>query len=49
VPAIVILISAALFLNTIITQKREAAIGLILMATGIPMWFWFTRKNKIKP
>ena len=45
VPAIVILISAALFINTIATQPREAGIGLILMATGIPMWYWFSRKK----
>lgn len=46
VPAIVILFSAALFINTIATQPREAIIGLTLMLTGVPMWFWFTRKNK---
>ncbi|TMI66360.1 MAG: amino acid permease [Bacteroidetes bacterium] len=45
VPAIVIIISAALFVNTIITQPREAGIGLALMATGIPMWYWFNRKK----
>jgi APA family basic amino acid/polyamine antiporter len=49
VPAIVILISAGLFINTIYKKPEEATYGLILMATGIPMWFWFTRKNKIKP
>ncbi len=46
IPAIVILFSAALFINTIITQPREAGIGLALMLTGVPMWFWFNRKNK---
>ena len=40
VPAIVILFSAALFINTIATQPREAIIGLTLMLTGVPMWFW---------
>ena len=45
VPGIVIIISAALFINTIITQPREAGIGLILMASGIPMWYWFSRKR----
>ena len=45
VPAIVIIISAALFVNTIITQPREAGIGLALMATGIPMWYWFSSKR----
>lgn len=46
VPAIVILFSATLFINTIIIQPREAAIGLVLMLTGVPMWYWFNRKNK---
>jgi APA family basic amino acid/polyamine antiporter len=46
VPAIVILFSAALFINTIVAQPREAAIGLALMLTGVPMWYWFNRKKK---
>jgi APA family basic amino acid/polyamine antiporter len=46
VPAIVILISAGLFINTIATRPREAVIGLILMLTGVPMWYWFTRKKR---
>jgi basic amino acid/polyamine antiporter, APA family len=46
VPAIVILFSAGLFLNTIITQTELALFGLMLMLTGIPMWYWFNRKNK---
>jgi basic amino acid/polyamine antiporter, APA family len=45
VPGIVIVISAALFINTIITQPREAGIGLVLMFTGVPMWYWFNRKR----
>jgi APA family basic amino acid/polyamine antiporter len=46
VPAIVIVFSAALFINTIREQPREAAIGSALMLTGVPMWFWFNRKSK---
>jgi APA family basic amino acid/polyamine antiporter len=46
VPAVVILISIALFLNTIVRQPQEAVIGLVLMATGIPMWYWFSTRNK---
>lgn len=46
VPALVILFSAGLFINTIITQSRDAAIGLVLMFTGVPMWYWFNRKKK---
>jgi APA family basic amino acid/polyamine antiporter len=48
VPAIVILISAGLFINTIIVQTREAAIGLVLMLIGVPMWYWFSRKKEVR-
>jgi len=45
VPAIVILFSAALFINTIFAKPGEAAIGMILMLTGVPMYFIFLRKK----
>ena len=47
VPAIVIFISVALFINTIIKQPREASIGLVLMLIGVPMWYYFN-KNKAR-
>jgi APA family basic amino acid/polyamine antiporter len=46
IPAIIILFSAALFFNTIITQPALASFGLLLMLTGIPMWYWFTKRRK---
>jgi len=46
VPVIVILFCAALFFNTIIERPREAGIGMALMLSGIPFWFWFSRKTK---
>lgn len=49
VPAFVILIAAGLFVNTIITQPREAGFGMILMLTGVPMWYWFNRKKTVSP
>ena len=45
VPAIVILISAGLFINTIYARPVQATYGLILMLTGVPMWYWFNRKK----
>jgi APA family basic amino acid/polyamine antiporter len=45
VPAIVILFCAALFINTIYARPREAAIGMALMLTGIPMYYFFRKKN----
>ncbi|MCY7351024.1 MAG: amino acid permease [Cytophagaceae bacterium] len=46
VPAVVILFCAALFVNTIFTRPREAAIGVVLMLTGVPLYLWFTRANR---
>jgi len=46
VPAIFILFCIGLFFNTIITRPREAAIGLILIFSGIPVYFLLKRLNK---
>ncbi len=47
VPAFYILFCIGLFLNTIITKPREAAIGLALILAGIPVyWILARRKDK---
>ncbi|MGI4022796.1 MAG: APC family permease [Janthinobacterium lividum] len=46
VPAIVVLFCAGLFINTFFSRPREAALGMVLMLTGVPMYWWFKRKNK---
>lgn len=46
VPAIVVLFCIALFFNTIVARPREAAIGIVLMLTGIPMYWWFTKRSR---
>jgi APA family basic amino acid/polyamine antiporter len=46
VPAIVILFCATLFINTIFARPREAGIGVVLMLTGVPMYFWFKKNNR---
>lgn len=46
VPAIIIFVSIALFINTIMVKPTEASYGLLLMLSGVPMWYWFTRKKK---
>jgi APA family basic amino acid/polyamine antiporter len=46
VPMIFILFCIGLFFNTIITKPREAAIGLILILAGIPVYFFLQRKRK---
>jgi basic amino acid/polyamine antiporter, APA family len=45
VPAIVVIFSAALFINTIFARPREAGLGMVLMLSGVPFYFWFTRKK----
>lgn len=44
VPAIFILFCIGLFVNTIVARPREAAIGVILILTGIPVYFWLKKK-----
>ncbi len=46
VPAIFIIFCIGLFFNTIITRPREASIGLILIFSGIPVYFLLKRLNK---
>ena len=45
VPAIVLVFSAGLFYYTLVSQTENAIKGLVLMFTGVPMWYWFTRKK----
>lgn len=44
VPAIFILFCIGLIFNTIATRPREAAIGMILILTGIPVYFFLQRR-----
>lgn len=43
VPAIVILFCVGLVVNTFFSRPREAIMGLVLILTGVPMYFWFLR------
>ncbi len=45
ITAIFVLFCIGLFINTIVTQPREAFIGLTLILTGIPVYFIFRRKS----
>ncbi len=47
VPAIVIIFCVMLIINTVFSRPREAAIGAALMLTGIPMYWFFTRKKVV--
>jgi basic amino acid/polyamine antiporter, APA family len=44
VPALFFLFCVALFIMTIINQPYEAIWGLTLMATGLPVYWWLSRK-----
>ena len=46
VPAIVVVFCVVLIINTVFSRSREAAIGAVLMLTGVPLYWWFTRKKK---
>jgi APA family basic amino acid/polyamine antiporter len=48
VPAIFILFCIGLFFNTIITRPREAIMGVILILSGIPVYFFINRKYRKK-
>ncbi|MEO9022831.1 MAG: amino acid permease [Ginsengibacter sp.] len=48
VPAIFIIFCVFLIGNTIIARPREAGIGLVLIFLGVPFYWWFQRKNKVK-
>lgn len=45
VPAIFIIFCIFLFFNTIYTRPREAAIGMILILSGIPVYLFLQRKH----
>src|ERR1043166_596509 len=46
VPAIVVLFSGALFLNTIVARPGEAAIGMVLMLAGVPIYWVLSQRKK---
>lgn len=45
VPAIVLIFCLILFVNTIIEKPREAIIGLALMLTGVPLYWWLGKRK----
>jgi APA family basic amino acid/polyamine antiporter len=45
VPAIFIVFCIALLIITFASKPREATMGLVLMATGVPFYFYWNSKN----
>jgi APA family basic amino acid/polyamine antiporter len=46
VPLIFILFCLALIIITLIGKPREAFIGLVLMSSGLPFYFYWNKKSK---
>ena len=46
IPIIVILFASALIVNTAIVQTKQSLIGLLLLLTGIPLYFYFKYKSR---
>jgi APA family basic amino acid/polyamine antiporter len=46
-PIILILFSLALVINTFIVQPVQSVVGLILMLSGIPVYFYYKKRKKI--
>jgi APA family basic amino acid/polyamine antiporter len=46
IPAIFILFCAALIIVTLVGKPREALIGLGLMASGLPFYWYWTRPGQ---
>jgi len=44
VPVIIILFSLVLVINTMIVQAHASLLGIILMFSGVPLYFYFKRK-----
>jgi len=42
---IIILFSLALIINTVIVQTKQSLIGLFLLLSGVPVYFYFKNKN----
>jgi basic amino acid/polyamine antiporter, APA family len=45
IPWIIILFSATLLINTVIVQTKSTLIGIVLMASGIPFYYWFKKRH----
>ncbi len=46
VPALFVLFCAALIIITCINHPREAGLGVVLMLTGVPLYFYWNSKNQ---
>lgn len=49
VPAIFVLVSAWLVVNTLIEKRIESVTGLVLILAGLPLFFWFRSRSRSRP
>ncbi|HEY4936722.1 MAG TPA: amino acid permease, partial [Puia sp.] len=45
IPVIIILFSLILVVNTLIVNTRASLLGILLMFSGLPFYFWFKRRK----
>jgi APA family basic amino acid/polyamine antiporter len=45
-PAIFVIASLAIVLNAIFTNPRVTGLGLLVILSGIPMYYWFSRRER---
>lgn len=46
-PALFIIVAIFLFFNTLLTSTRQSVIGLIIISTGLPIYFWKRKTRKL--
>ena len=47
VPAIFVLVSAWLVVNTLIEKRVESVAGLVLILAGLPLFYWFRSTSRL--
>src|SRR5204863_4736291 len=45
IPAIFVLVSAWLVVNTLIEKRIESVTGIVLILVGLPLFFWFRSRR----
>lgn len=46
VPAVFVLVSAWLVVNTLVEKRIESVTGLVLILAGLPLFFWFRSRSR---
>ncbi|MEO6390640.1 MAG: APC family permease, partial [Pyrinomonadaceae bacterium] len=49
VPALFLLVTALLLINTLRTATKQAVIGIVLIALGLPVYYYFVHRNRNHP